>query len=109
MSEPWLENLKVGDEVAVRGYSHGDRDYLAIVERATPGHLFVEGRKFRRRNGRIAGGDVGSPEIVEPTPHIRWSIDNAAYLAVCDRIKAIRADALPPETWRVILDLLTPR
>lgn len=52
-----LADVGVGDEVAVLGTSGiGDSGILiSVVERATKAHVVVNGRKWRRKDGRPAG------------------------------------------------------
>lgn len=58
-----LENVKVGDSVILHG---AQRSEVARVVRTTKTQVQVGGRKFRKSDGRVVGGDGWSSTRIEP-------------------------------------------
>lgn len=58
-----LENVKVGDSVIFHG---AQRSEVARVLRTTKTQIEVKGRKFRKSDGRMVGGDGWSSTRIEP-------------------------------------------
>jgi hypothetical protein len=81
----WLDNLKEGDEVAVRsGYVYASHT-IKIIERTTKSQIMVSGMKFWRESGSGVGYQSSPVRIVEPTPEIREEIKRRACV---DKIQA---------------------
>lgn len=84
----WLDGLKAGDEVNLRG-SFERVGCIASVERVTATQIVLAGRggRYRRKNGRLVGGTGwGVPSIHEATPEVRakvWRANAERRLGRC--------------------------
>lgn len=90
-NEAWLENLKVGDEVAVY-HSAGfyGRHEIVAVRGETPKYFQVGGYRYRKADGHQAG-DYWASCLVELTPELRAELADAARRRVLtNKIESVR-------------------
>ncbi len=66
----WLENLKEGDRVYVgRGSTFCSNYAPATVERTTKTTVIVDGKKYRKTDGKLQGSEpFFTPQLCEATP-----------------------------------------
>ena len=106
----WLEELKAGDEVAIRPSGVGSSYRLAVVEGATKLHVLVEGSKYRKNNGSLVTESKWCREYLEqPTAQIRDSIKRERLLSeINQHADRIRRDSrrIPTATLEQIVESL---
>ena len=64
-SNEWLQELKAGDTVIVKG-SHGRRE-VRTVQRVTPTQIVVGLTKYHKKDGREVGGDYFTQYLKQAT------------------------------------------
>lgn len=75
----WLENLKVGDRVVIRGRYNS---YIHKVSKITKTIIEIEkGNKFKKINGFLIGGGVWNTDHIEElTPEIEKEFKINQYI-----------------------------
>ena len=99
----WLEGLKAGDKVAVRG-SHSVG--IQTVKRTTKTMIMVGERemRFSKAGGRTVGGDIWSRVYLgEVTDEVRKEIDEARIIY---KYRHINDKLLSVELMAKVIDLV---
>lgn len=101
----WLEGLKVGDEVVVRGH----REMLSVVTRLTPSMVVVGATRFRKSDGVEVGGSTWtSTYLFEATPEeVRRIRGKEEIRRLIANIEATKWRTLSVETLRAVVAAIT--
>lgn len=103
----WLELLRPGHTVAVKGFGSYQKPYLVKIDKVTPTQIVAGSSRYRRKDGnQIGAGTYDRKHLLKTTPEMLDEIErNTLAREVKTAAESGTIHLLPLDNLRKILEL----